>query len=111
MANAYKRYHHVFPSAGSDDILTVPAATTAVIKSIIVANTGSTASVTCEYTPTDNGSVVVVPLDTVEGGHYKDLLAGVVAGPLILEALDVLTITSTGADINVTVSALLVDRS
>jgi hypothetical protein len=111
MANAYKRYHHVFTSASTAEVLTVPAATTAVIKSIIVANTGGTASVTCEYLPTDNGPVVVVPLDSVEGNNYKDLLAGVVAGPLVLEALDVLKITSTAADINVTVSALLVDRS
>jgi hypothetical protein len=42
---------------------------------------------------------------------YIDLLAGKVAGPLILEADDLLKITTSAADLNVTVSALLVDRA
>jgi hypothetical protein len=42
---------------------------------------------------------------------YVDLLAGKVAGPLVLEATDILKITSSAANLNVTVSAMLVDRN
>jgi hypothetical protein len=42
---------------------------------------------------------------------YMDLLSGKVAGPLILESADLLKITSSAADLNVIVSALLIDRN
>jgi hypothetical protein len=112
MANLYKRYHHVFPSASTEELFTVPPATTAIIKSILVSNpTGGAINIRCEYSPEGTGTVVVVPTEEVPGNDYLDLLSGKVAGPLILEATDVLKLISTAANLNVTVSALLVDRS
>lgn len=112
MANSYKRYHQVFSSATTTDLLTVPAATTAIVRSIIVANnTGSAIDVSSVFSPLGSGTVVLAPTLSLAANTYTDLLSGKVAGPLILEATDVLKITSGASGINVTVSALLVDRS
>lgn len=112
MANLYKRYTLVSTGAGTSTILTVPAATTAIIKSIIVSNsTGTSISVECFFSPEGTGTVVIAPTLSVGTFTYADLLSGKVAGPLILEAQDLLKITSSAANLNVTVSALLVDRN
>ena len=112
MANSYKRYTLVSAGAATSTVLTVPAATTAVIKSIIVSNpTGSSISVSCFISPEGTGTVVIAPTISMTTLTYIDLLAGKVAGPLILESADLLKITSSAADLNVTVSALLIDRS
>ena len=112
MANLYKRYQHVFTGANTTDLLEVPAATTAIVKSIIVANaTGSSINATCVFSPLGTGTVTIAPALAVATNAYTDLLAGKVAGPLILEAGDILKITSSAANLNVTVSALLVDRN
>lgn len=112
MANLYKRYTLVSTGAATSTVLTVPAATTAIVKSIIVSNpTGSSISVSCAFSPAGTGTVTIAPTLAVNTLAYIDLLAGSTAGPLILEAGDLLKITSSAADLNVTVSALLVDRS
>jgi hypothetical protein len=112
MANLYKRYYKAFASASTDNILTVPEATAAIVKSIIVSNTtGGAINVTAAYSPLGTGTVTVAPAMAVAANSYIDLLAGKVAGPLILEATDILQITSSATGLNVTVSALLVDRN
>ena len=112
MANLYKRYEEVFASATTANLLIVPNATTAIVRSIIVANaTGSSINVTASFSPLGTGTVTIAPAFAVAANSYVDLLAGKVAGPLILEATDVLKITSSAADLSVTVSALLVDRN
>ena len=112
MANSYKRYTLVSTGSATSTVLTVPAATTAIIKSIIVANpSGGSISVSCSFSPLGVGTVVVSPTASIATLTYTDLLAGKIAGPLILEADDLLKITTSAADLNVTVSALLVDRS
>jgi hypothetical protein len=112
MANLYKRYYKDFSGATTENILTVPDATTAIVKSIIVANpTAAAISVTAVYAPLGAGTLTVAPTLAVAANSYLDLLSGKVAGPLILESKDILKITSTAADLNVTVSALLVDRN
>jgi hypothetical protein len=112
MANLYKRYFKAFTGATTENLLTVPAATTAIVKSIIVANaTGGSINVTAAFSPLGTGTVSVAPALAVAANSYIDLLAGKVAGPLILESTDILKITSSATGLNVTVSALLVDRS
>lgn len=112
MSNLYKRYARVFAGATTDNLLEVPAATTAIVRSIIVANpTGAPINVTALYTLSGAGNVTVAPALAVGANGYTDLLSGKVAGPLILEAGDILKITSSAANLNVTVSALLVDRN
>jgi len=112
MANLYKRYHEVFTSATTLDLTEVPAATTAIVRSIIVANTtGSSINISCSFSPLGSGTVVVYPTKALAANTYIDILAGSTAGPLILESTDILKVTSSASGINVTVSALLVDRS
>ena len=112
MANLYKRYEKVFVGATTEDLLTVPAATTAIVRSIIVANTtGGSITVTAAFSPLGTGTTTIAPALAVASNAYTDLLAGKVAGPLILESTDILKITSSAANLSVTVSALLVDRS
>jgi hypothetical protein len=112
MANLYKRYYRAFSGATTENLLTVPAATTAIVKSIIVANTtAGPINVTAAYSPLGSGTLTVAPAFAVAANSYLDLLSGKVAGPLILESTDILKITSSAADLNVTVSALLVDRN
>jgi hypothetical protein len=112
MANLYKRYQKVFTGATTESLLTVPDATSAIVRSIIVANTtGSSINVTAAFSPLGTGATTIAPALAVATNSYVDLLAGKVAGPLILEATDILKITSSAADLSVTVSALLVDRN
>ena len=112
MANLYKRYTLVSTGATTSTILTVPPATTAIVKSIIVSNpTGSSISISCSISPEGTGTVVVAPTASMATLTYMDLLSGKVAGPLILESADLLKITSSAADLNVIVSALLIDRN
>ena len=112
MANLYKRYYNSFSGATTESLLTVPDATTAIVKSIIVANpTGAAINVTAAYSPLGTGTLTVAPSLAVAANSYLDLLSGKVAGPLILESTDILKITSSAANLNVTVSALLVDRN
>lgn len=112
MANLYKRYYKAFSGATTENILTVPDATSAIVKSIIVSNTtGSSINVTAAYSPLGTGTITVAPALAVATNAYVDLLAEKVAGPLILEATDILQITSSAANLNVTVSAMLVDRN
>jgi hypothetical protein len=112
MANLYKRYYKSFAGASTENLLVVPDATAAVVKSIIVSNTtGSSINVTAAYSPLGSGTITVAPTLAVATNTYVDLLAGKIAGPLILEATDILKITSSAANLNVTVSAMLVDRN
>ena len=112
MANLYKRYYKAFTGAATENILTVPAATTAIVRSIIVANaTGGSINVTAAFSPLGTGTVSIAPALAVAANSYLDLLSGKVAGPLVIEATDILQITSSATGLNVTVSALLVDRN
>jgi hypothetical protein len=112
MANLYKRYYKSFSGATTENLLTVPEATAAIVKSIIVANTtGGSINVTAAFSPLGTGTVTVAPAMAVAANSYIDLLSGKVAGPLILEATDILKITSSATGLNVSVSALLVDRN
>lgn len=112
MGNAYKRFDQELLAATPAVLLTVPAATTAIVKSILVANTGGTASnITVSFAPSGAGTRSIVPLKSLASNDYVDLLAGSNAGPLILEALDTLTVLSSENSVSVVISALLVDRS
>ena len=112
MANSYKRYEETLTAATAATLLTVPDATTAIIKSILVANNdGSSTNVTVTFSPGGSGTHYVVPLQAVSSKAYVDLLAGSTAGPLILEEEDELNVTSSQSNVYVVVSALLVDRN
>ena len=99
-------------AATANTVLTVPAATTAIIKSIWIANTNAASTnITVTFSPGGSGTHYLVPLEAVAPNKYVDLMAGWNAGPLVLEQLDALVVTSSQSDVYVTVSALLVDRS
>ena len=112
MGNAYKRFEETLTSAVANTVLTVPAATTAIVKSIWIANTNAASTnITVTFSPAGSGTHYLVPLEAVAPNKYVDLLAGWNAGPLVLEQLDALVVTSSQSSVYVVVSALLVDRS
>lgn len=112
MGNAYKRFEETLTSAVANTVLTVPAATTAIVKSIWIANTNAASTdITVTFSPGGSGTHYLVPLEAVASNKYVDLMAGWNAGPLVLEQLDALVITSSQSDVYAVVSALLVDRS
>ena len=112
MSNAYKRFQKTLVAATANTVLTVPAATTAIIKSIWIANTNAASTnITVTFSPSGAGTHYIVPLEALAAAKYVDLMAGWNAGPLVLEQLDALVVTSSQSDVYVTVSALLVDRS
>jgi len=112
MSNAYKRFPKTLVSTVANTVLTVPAATTAIVKSIWIANANvASTNITVTFSPDGAGTHYLVPLEAVATTKYVDLLAGWNAGPLVLEELDALVVTSSQNSVYVTVSALLVDRS
>lgn len=112
MGNAYKRFDQELSAATPAVLLTVPAATTAIVKSILVSNTnGNSANITVSFAPEGVGTHSIVPLQSLAHNGYIDLLAGSNVGPLILEAGDILSVTSSRSSVFVVISALLVDRS
>jgi hypothetical protein len=112
MSNAYKRFQKTPSATIPLIVLTVPAATAAIVKSIWIANIGVTSTnITVTFAPDGAGTHYLVPLESVAPNKYVDLLAGWNAGPVVLEELDALVVTSSQNDVYVTVSALLVDRS
>lgn len=112
MGNAYKRYEETLVATTPAVILTVPSATSAIVKSIWVANnSGSSTNMTVTFSPAGSGTHYLVPLSALASKAFVDFTASGSAGPLVLEAGDSLTITSSQSDVYAVVSALLVDRS
>lgn len=112
MGNAYKRYEETLVAATPAVVLTVPAATSAIVKSIWVANNaGASSNITVTFSPAGTGTHYLIPLTALASKAYVDYMAATSGGPLVLEAGDILTITSSQSDVYAVVSALLVDRS
>ena len=112
MANSYKRFQSTPSATIPLIVLTVPAASTAIVKSIWIANIGvGSTNITVTFSPDGSGTHYLVPLEAVASNKYVDLLAGWNAGPLVLEGYDELFVTSSQDYVYVTVSALLVDRN
>jgi hypothetical protein len=111
MANQYKRFFATEVPASTATITTIPAATTAIVKSVIVSNdhVSTTASVSMLVAPSGTGTLTVEPAKTIQPDSSEDLLSN--RGPLVLESADILKIKPSAGDIDVTVSALLVDRN
>ena len=111
MANQYKRFFATEVPASTATITTIPAATTAIVKSVIVSNdhAANTALVTMLVAPSGTGVLTVEPAKTIQPDSSEDLLSN--RGPLVLESADILKIKPSAGDIDVTVSALLVDRN
>jgi hypothetical protein len=110
MGNAYRRFEQTLVATVPSALLTVPAATTAIVKSVIVANNNASSSnITITFAPAGSGTHFLVPEEALASKEFTDFLAQ--AGPLILEAGDVVNITSSQNDVFVTLSALLVDRT
>lgn len=110
MANKYRRYYSIdLATADSTSVLTVPSATTAILKSAVVSNNGgSTNSITMAFSPAGSGEVTLVPSYNLASNNYIDLLSS--AGPVILEETDVLKFEASTASADVVLSVLLVDR-
>lgn len=112
MANSYKRYPVVLVAGTPATVLTVPAASTMIIKSIWVSNPNLTSGdLLVEANRVPSGTTLLVPIQTLAAGEYLDIMAEAGSASLVLEAEDTLVLTANLADINGYVSALIVDRS
>lgn len=112
MANSYKRYPAQLSAATPTTLLTVPAATTAVIRSIWITNQGSGAAIIkVSFSPLGAGTHYLTFGQSVGVGEYFDVVGTKPTGPLILESSDILRVESSAANVGVVVSALLVDRN
>lgn len=110
MANKYFR-KHLTPSAATETaIYMVPAANAAILSSLRVTNRNASAT---------NLTVVVYPLDGATGYHLlksyslptnqtMDVFSGV---PCVLEATDVIKVTSSQATVDFYLSYLEMDRT
>tara|TARA_R110000850_G_scaffold252307_1_gene377495 strand:+ start:195 stop:524 length:330 start_codon:yes stop_codon:yes gene_type:complete len=109
MANQYKRFTATISTASST-LLTVPSATTAIVKSALVSNNNAaTATISMSVSSTTTSSVKVVPAEAVLPSDYEDLLSN--KGPVVLEQLDTLKFDTDLTSSDVIISVLLVDRN
>jgi len=110
MANKYLRKHLIPAAATETTIYTVPAANTAIASSLRITNANATSSIL---------TVAVYPLGGATANYIlhsyflpvnsvMDALSGV---PLVLEASDVLKVSSTETDVTFYLSYLEVDRN
>ena len=112
MANSYKRYPVQLSAATPTTLLTVPAATTAVVRSVWVTNQGAGAAIIkLSFSPLGAGTHYLTFSQSVGAGEYFDIVGTKPTGSLILESGDILRVESSTASVGVVVSALLVDRN
>lgn len=113
MSNSYKRYAETLIAAVPKTVVTVPAATAAILKSIWIANNdASSTNITVTMTLAGVGTHYLVPTTALASKDRVDFLGGWDSNALILvlEEADTLVITSSLGNVYATVSALLVDR-
>lgn len=114
MSNAYRRFLTPLTDGVSVTVLTVPAATTAIVKSILISNSNAS-STTAEVliSPAGVGSHIIIPAASISTQEYFDFLGGWDGSSrvLVLEAGDLLKIKVTTDDVVATINALLIDRT
>ncbi len=110
MANKYLR-KYLTPSAATETMIyTVPTANNAIVSSLRVTNdNASTANLTVTIYP-EGGATPYRALKTyvLPTGQTMDVFSGV---PLVLQAGDVLKVTSSVADVDFWLSYLEMDRT
>lgn len=108
MANKYLRKYLIPAATTETEIYTVPAANTAIARSLRVTNTGSaTAAITVAHTGT--GTTYYLQKNrSLEVNNTFDVFNGI---PCVLEAGDVLKVTSSTANVHFYLSYLEADRS
>lgn len=110
MANKYLRKHLTPAAATETTIYTAPAANTGVLSSLRATNrSASTTALTVNVYP-GGGATAFCLLKTyaLPTNQTMDILSGV---PCVLEAGDVLKVTSTQATVDFYLSFLEIDRS
>ena len=109
MATKYFRKYAVPAAATETTLYTVPAANTAIVRSLRVTNAGSaTSSITVtQYANGVTANVLQKARDLAVNNTY-DVFSGV---PCVLEAGDVLKVTSSEASVDFYLSYLEVDRT
>lgn len=110
MANKYLRQPLIPSSATETTIYTVPAANTGILSSLRVTNTNaSVAAISVNVYP-GGGATAHALLKTYQlpSSQTMDVFSGV---PCILEATDVLKVTSSVADVAFVLSYMEVDRN
>ena len=110
MATKYYREYLIPAATTETTIYTVPDANTAIVRSLRVTNTGSTATdiTVNHYAAGDATAHVLQKTRSIGGTSTFDVFAGV---PCILEAGDVLKVLSSQANVTFYLSYLEVDRN
>jgi len=113
MANSYKRYPITLAAGVESTVLTVPAASTLIIRSVWVANDNAgTAIVELRATrQSPAGTSILVPQQSLNTANYLDLMAQAGSASLVLETGDALILESSVSSVYGYVSGLLVDRN
>ena len=115
MSNKFRRFSITdLGSAELTSVMTVPSASTALLKSAIVANkSGGTRNVKMLYTPvTDAGTgtdVMLIPVEALTANQSEDVILN--KNPIVLEGQDTLKFEISGTSADVTVNVLLLDRN
>lgn len=112
MANLYKRYPASLSASTPTTVLTVPDASTAIVRSLWFCNTtASPVTVKVSFSPAGSGTHQLVQSQSVDANGYFDVIGTKPTGPLVLEGKDVLRVESSATGVTVVASVLLVDRN
>ena len=114
MSNKFRRFSVTdLASAEQTSVVTVPTDSTAILKTVVVANkSGGTRNVKMTYTPvTDAGTgteVMLIPVEAVTANQSEDVILN--RNPMILEGRDILKFEINGSSCDVTANVLFIDR-
>ena len=109
MANKYFRKYAVPAAATETTVYTVPAANTAIVRSLRVTNAGAAVSnITVTQYALGVTPNILQKVRALAVNNTYDVFSGV---PCVLEAGDVLKVTSSAAGVNFYLSYLETDRS
>ena len=108
MANIYTNVKAYFTTSGNTSIFTVPAATTAIVKSFIVSNdSGSADTIEIQIVDTSDGIFNLFKSQNIAANTTVDLLTN----PLILTENEQIKVQATTADrLHVILSMLQLNR-
>jgi hypothetical protein len=95
MASFYKNAKLDLTTTGATVLYTAPAATTAVFKSLLVADdSGSTSTITVTLTDTDSAVFVILGTLATAANETAELLTQ----PLVIQESEILTVTAGNAN-------------
>jgi len=108
MANKYLRQYAIPAAATETTIYTVPNANTGILRSLRVTNAGAASALITVTQYTAGVAHVLQKVKTLAVNDTVDVFNGI---PCIVEAADIIKVTSSVADVHFYLSYLEVDRN